>query len=67
MIQKPKRHGVILPRLFESNLVNQPLTIQDSALGKSRGALAFVGSPRNALLGERNDDRRTGEQRKLAD
>jgi len=27
MIQKPKRHGVILPRLFESNLVNPPLTI----------------------------------------
>jgi hypothetical protein len=27
MIQKPKRHGVILQRLFESNLVNQTLTI----------------------------------------
>jgi hypothetical protein len=27
MIQKPKQHGVILPRLFESNLVNPPLTI----------------------------------------
>jgi len=27
MIQKPKRHGVILSRPFQSNLVNQPLTI----------------------------------------
>jgi hypothetical protein len=36
MIQKPKRHGVILSRLFESNLVNQPLTIEDSALGEGR-------------------------------
>jgi len=32
MIQKPKRHGVALPTPFESNLVNQPSTIQDSAL-----------------------------------
>src|SRR3984885_15057126 len=31
-----------------------------------RRRLAFVGSPRNALLGERNDDRRTGEERKVA-
>jgi hypothetical protein len=37
MIQKPKRHGVILPRLIESNLVNQPLTIQDSALPSPSG------------------------------
>src|SRR5208282_3098200 len=40
MIQKPKRHGVILPRLIESNLVNQPLTIQDSALTHAVIAIA---------------------------
>src|SRR5277367_2275313 len=31
-----------------------------------RRRLAFVGSPRNALLGGRNDGGRIGEQRKLA-
>src|SRR5271169_3969114 len=31
-----------------------------------RRRLAFVGSPRNALLGGRNDDARIGEPRKLA-
>jgi len=41
MIQKSKRHGVILPRLIESNLVNPPLTIQDSALAIRR-SLVYV-------------------------
>src|ERR1700722_10424044 len=34
--------------------------------GQERRRLAFVGSPRNALLGERNDDGRIDERRKLA-
>src|SRR5208282_2060938 len=50
MIQKPKRHGVILPRLIESNLVNQPLTIQDSALLCTPRGLAGYSRRRPRLL-----------------
>jgi hypothetical protein len=43
MIQKSKRHGAILSRLFESNLVNHPLTIQDSALARPAARVAVMG------------------------
>jgi hypothetical protein len=42
MIQKSKRHGAALPRLFESILVNRTLTIQDSALGATADPVDFA-------------------------